>query len=439
MALVNNQMALNSVYNYFLTAYAPDTNQTSRYDTHKKSELRKVYSSIVKQSKESPTYILDTSPESQSFAVGMKEGARQFSNTINSLSTDKDSDALNRKVALTTDEDVVSAKYIGDPVDSGSDLSFDITVKHLATTQINEGRYLDADAIVDMPKDTYSFDLLVNDVDYEFQFNVGREDTNRDLQEKLESLINKSNIGITASIAENGYGGSALVLESNATGISPDKDSLFSVTDEHTSKAIGAVMYLGIGDMQRPATNAEFELNGTPKTAFSNTFTIDKQFEVTLNSISENDDPVTIGLKPDIESMTDNISQLVDSYNGFIDKARAYSGTNVKTDTLISDMKRTTYAYQDRLSEMGMDMDDEGHILIDSDKLIESLESDKYDTYRDTIQDFTKSLKRKSGQISLNPMNYVQKVMVAYKNPSKSYPNPYVTSIYSGMMFNGYC
>ena len=40
-----NAMALNNVYNYYMTTYAPRS--SSRYDTHKKSELRSIYNSIV--------------------------------------------------------------------------------------------------------------------------------------------------------------------------------------------------------------------------------------------------------------------------------------------------------------------------------------------------------------------------------------------------------
>ena len=35
-------------------------------------------------------------------------------------------------------------------------------------------------------------------------------------------------------------------------------------------------------------------------------------------------------------------------------------------------------------------------------------------------------------------MDYVEKVMVAYKNPGHNFINPYVTSAYTGMMFDRY-
>ncbi len=439
MALVNNQAALNTVYNYFLTTYAPNTNNTSRFDTHKKSELRSVYNSIVKQNKESPLYIIDSSRETKEFAVGMKENAREFSSTISSLAAQGSGDALSQKVASSTDDGVVAAKFIGDPTLADPDMQFDISVEHLATTQVNLGGFLKSDDTVGLSADTYSFDVHVNDTDYEFQFNIGQNDTNIDLQNKLEALINRSSIGIQASVTEDGEGNSALRLESAATGIGDGRDSIFDVSDDRTSKTSGAVEYLGLGEIARPASNAEFTLNGTARTAFSNTFTVDKKFELSLRGLTEEGDAVTIGLKPDTESMADNIHQLVDSYNGFIDKARAYSGTNVRTETLVSDIERTNMAYRSSLESMGLAFDEDGRIDVDDKLLSEALESDNDGVHQKTIKDFTSAMMRKSGQISLNPMNYVQKTIVAYKNPGKSFANPYVTSIYSGMMFNGYC
>ncbi len=45
---------MNAVYNNYLTAYTPKP--LTKYDTHKKSELRSVYNSIVKINKEAPDH-----------------------------------------------------------------------------------------------------------------------------------------------------------------------------------------------------------------------------------------------------------------------------------------------------------------------------------------------------------------------------------------------
>mgnify|MGYP002854860425 CR=1 FL=1 len=58
----------------------------------------------------------------------------------------------------------------------------------------------------------------------------------------------------------------------------------------------------------------------------------------------------------------------------------------------------------------------------------------------DKIKAFSNALLKKSDEVSLNPMEYVDKKVVAYKNPNgPNYISPYTTSAYSGMMFSGYC
>ena len=53
---------------------------------------------------------------------------------------------------------------------------------------------------------------------------------------------------------------------------------------------------------------------------------------------------------------------------------------------------------------------------------------------------FSSALLKRLSDISLNPMEYLDKTVVTYPNTTakKTY-NPYVTSIYSGLLFNNYC
>lgn len=106
-----NTAILSNVYNYYMTTYTPKT--STRYDTHKKSELRNIYNSIVKLNKESPLYKLDTSKASKSFAVGIKEDARELRNVIASLGGLDEEKILNKKASYSTNEDIVSVSYVG--------------------------------------------------------------------------------------------------------------------------------------------------------------------------------------------------------------------------------------------------------------------------------------------------------------------------------------
>ena len=253
--------ALQNVYNNFLTTYAP---KSTRYDTHKKDELRNVYVSMLRQTKESPLFLPVSGEDVVEYAVSMKENARDLSNVIASLSNDRTLNLLDKKTAFSTNEDIATAKYIGedDTVDGEELPAFELGVQRLASTQVNMGSFLD-DGVMTLDPDTYSFDVHIGDTDYEFQFNVESGDTNKEMEDKLARLINRSNIGVTASVESDGQGRSALRFESAATGQPGGRETIFTVSDDNTSKRSGAVEYFGLGDVTSAPSNAEFTLNGS--------------------------------------------------------------------------------------------------------------------------------------------------------------------------------
>ncbi|MDE6964071.1 MAG: flagellar capping protein, partial [Lachnospiraceae bacterium] len=80
-----------------------------------------------------------------------------------------------------------------------------------------------------------------------------------------------------------------------------------------------------------------------------------------------------------------------------------------------------------------------GQLVMNDDLFKHSILSDESRSQFSTIKDFTNSILRKTDQISLDPMEYVERTMVAYKNPGHNFATPYMTSNYSGMLFNSYC
>lgn len=430
--------ALNTVYNYYQTAYAPKT--TSRYDTHKRSELQNIYHSIVKLNKDSPLYILDTSRSSREFAVGLKENARQLRNTIASLGGLDEAEMFNKKAAYSSNEDIVSASFIGEMPGDENIPSFNIEVNSLATSQVNLGAFIPSDEKSGLVPDTYSFNITINDLGYEFQYNVREGETNRTLQNRLSRLINNAGVGIHVDVLEDGKGNSSLRLTSDATGVSYRRDSIFSVSDDKTSKASGTVDYLGIDYIARHPSNADFLLDGERRSSASNSFTIHKMFALTLNGISAHEgDAATVGVKTDLDSLTENIGQLVNGYNSFIRSAAEYMNLHPQSRKLLNEMRDVSFPYRPTLEPLGFTFDNSGEISLSNSAFRNSIsESDPHDQLS-SIRDFTNSILRKTGQISLNPMEYVDRVMVAYKNPGHNFATPYVTSNYSGMLFNGYC
>lgn len=427
---------LNTVYNNYLTTYTPKP--LTKYDTHKKSELRNVYNSIVKLNKDEPWYLPTTSKDTQQYAVNLKENARDLRNTIAQIGGLEKDGLFRKKSAYSTDEGIATASYVG-PEDSGAEVpDFQVEVHSLATSQENLGLFLQGNSRAGLSPDTYSFDVNINDMNYEFQFSVGENETNLAVQERLVRLINNSDIGLRASLAES-EGRTSLRLTSEATGLAPGKDYIFAISDDHTSKTHGAVEYLGLDYTSREPSNASFSVNGEELTSPSNRLTLDKLFEVQLTGISSGNQSARIGLKTDVESLTDNVSHLVGGYNDFIRAASTYLESQSRSRQLVREMKGIASVYGSSLETMGLNLEEDGTLAIDRDTLRQTATQtrDINETFS-SLKSFSNMLLRKSDQVSLNPMDYVEKVMVAYKNPGHNYPNPYITSAYSGMMFDGY-
>ena len=225
----------NSVYNQFSTTYM-QKKAVGRYDTHKRSELRTLCSSMAKINRDAPLYLIDNSADAKQYVIGLKEEARDLRNTIISTLGYAEESALSHKIAYSSNENVVSAKYIGSQntpaLPSGQNTSedgsvvstngeipsYEIEVTSLASPQVNLGKYVPSTERGLEPGE-YSFDINVGDMGFEFQFNINDSDTNIDIQNRLARLINNSKIGLNATIDTKEEEKSALRIESEKTGI----------------------------------------------------------------------------------------------------------------------------------------------------------------------------------------------------------------------------
>ena len=87
-----------------------------------------------------------------------------------------------------------------------------------------------------------------------------------------------------------------------------------------------------------------------------------------------------------------------------------------------------------------MHLQEDGILSVNDEKLLQTAAESGNDLSGfNVLKEFSSSLLHKSDQVALNPMDYVDKKIVAYKNPGHNFVSPYITSAYSGMMFNIYC
>ena len=369
----------------------------------------------------------------------IKENARSIQNVVASLSDQYGSfeDSFKKKVAMSSDDEKVSVTYIGDGSEESKTNNFDIEVQRLATPQINQGRFL-KDNTLSMRPGAYSFDLNTSGAAYEFQYNINSDETNLDVLDKLARLVNSSSLGITAEILSDGNGSSALKLTSIQTGLADNETELFSIAPDASTGSTEIMDQLGIDRITSPAQSSAFTLNGTSHSSLTNTFSINQVFELTLHQPTDGE-KVNIGFKTDADAIADNIQSLVDAYNSILSTAAVYADTNASAgNKLQTEILSISGSSRSSLQDIGLVTNENGSISIDKEALREAVVPERDQNTFETLSQFRDSIGKEAENISINPMNYVNKIVVAYKNPGHNFATPYITSIYSGMMLDKY-
>lgn len=430
--------AIDSAYQYYLSTYS--SSSATRYDTHKKSQLRAVYNNIVKTNKESPLYKIKYSGEVQKFAIDIKEKTRSIQNVVASLSDSGNGieSVFSKKIAQSSDENTVSAEYVGTEKDMDDSFHFDMEIRRLATPQTNTGEFLSPDKSNVKPG-SYSFDLNTNLSSYEFQYSVSDSDTNRSVQEKLIRLINNAGVALQAELISDGSGKYAMSITSKQTGLRENERFLFEILPAPDTNSIKAMRALGIDRVTEEAQNSSFLLNGVERSSLSNTFTINNAFELTLHKPSSNGAAARIGFKGNADAIADNVQSLVNVYNNIIQLGHDYKDSQ-PSSKLLRDMEGVAKSYRNELEAVGLDLEKDGYLSVDRSLLTDAVTaSDAKDCFS-MLNRFKDSLNEKAASASIDPMNYVNKTLVAYKNPAAHhFATPYITSIYSGMMMDRYC
>lgn len=434
-----NSAILSNVYNFYQADLVPRSS-SNRFDAHKKKDLKEVYRSIVKISKDEPVFLMKHNKEVERYTIHMKENALRFRSDVAALGGLDDTTLFNQKTAFSSDTSVavVTDSAIRELKDDElKDADAELSVERLATPQINEGKFLPAGAAAGIDEGEYSFDVSTATSNYELQFAISPTDTNFDIQSRLARLVNNFNLGLKAKVESNGNGESALVIRSNAIGDRPG--SHFTISDEETSQKGGIVDYLGIREAATEAADAVYHVDGREYQSSSNDIGIGGLYEVQLKGLTAPGQTVRIGVKPDVESVKDNIISLTGSYNSFLKATAEYIDQQPRTNLLVRDMQFNSAFYTSSLSRLGIKQEEDGTISVDEDQLGTGLKNSDPSEELNTLKDFTRFALRKAHQVQLNPMDYADKRIVAYKDPTKQhYANPYVTSAYSGMLFNGY-
>ena len=124
---------------------------------------------------------------------------------------------------------------------------------------------------------------------------------------------------------------------------------------------------------------------------------------------------------------------------GFLEIAEnSSSEATGDTNKLLNEMSSVSRSRRESLGEIGLEVGENGAISLNKEKLADAIQPERADTTFKRLAKFKNAIGAKADAVAINPMNYVNKVVVNYKNPGKTFTAPYFSSVYSGMMLDRY-
>ncbi len=420
-----------AIYNYLIPTFEPK--YTTKY-AHKSSELRSVVKSIRSQTQSSPVYLLNFTNKKQSYVLGVKEASMKLEESLNVLTDDSESALFSQKKAHSSDPEQVSAELL-DAENEQLPSAFSIRVKQLANAQVNEGKVF-YDTGKGLDAGSYQFKVTVNDVGYDFQYNIRKDANHREVIEGLAGFITKAKIGLLAEPYSSAEGKIGMRIESLTLGTSNGYDS-FSLEDKTTDRR-GIVSYYGLDRVAVKPKNAVFELNGTEKSSTANEFTLGNAVKVTLHKASEEE--ASVDYRPNSALILEGVRDFVSNYNELIGHSIAYARETDVPSKLLREMNGLMEPYKNELESYGMTFDEDGFLGIDESLAADAVESGEMQDMFRADSPMVLRLKAKSVAVKINPMEYIDKRVVSYPDTSKPPRGySYISSLYSGLLFNSYC
>ena len=429
---------INSVYNYYAAQYGH--REYSKYDTHSKAQLKSTFGRLQKINSQTPSYKIDFSDAALKYAIDLKENARELSQIADELSDESTDSITYKRSATSSSPQVINAEYIGDSCVQDYE-PLEVTVSQLACPQTNTGNFLQPNS-KPFAAGEYSFDLQVQDLTYQFEFGVNATDTVTDTQQKIARLINQADIGLNAQLLTDGLGNSAISITSDATGIRGISPTIFHIQSQNSSDASDSntelVSTLGLDRVTQYPANAVYSVNGTTATSVSNEVTIDNNYVLTFFDTTGKA-PVTISMNTGTDAIADSIGELIGGYNNLISVTANDANEHFEgNEKLKKDFAGIAKSYNHLLNENGLSVTDNGTIAVDRDAIISAADNGTLGDIFSGLNAFKQAVQKKAEDISLNPMDYVNNKIIAYKNPLRPTNDPYNLSAYTGMIFDGY-
>lgn len=421
-------MNIYQSYNHFIANYTAKPG--TKYDSHKMSELKDVCSRIASSTKSTPLYMVSLSDDTRDFAIHVKDSALQLLNMISYLGDEQEA-VFNRMEAYSSNPEKVSAALLGtDKGDLPDELSLKAT--QLGVSQQNTGSFVPSGNVAFSAKEYYFF-IDSSNTRYHFKIPANGSEDNITLQNKIANFVNKSNIDVKASVAVQGKK-SALVLTSENTGIYTTGSSLnFTVSTEQSGRNL--VDYFGLDEVTLRPQNCIFTLNDEEHESRSNYITLNSTLSVSFHEVS--DEPTNISFRPSGAAILPTLKEFASTYNQLIDLAHSDS-SNYGGKKLLYQTSSIIKKHYQELSQLGIHLNEDSTLALDENELLSHIASGEIQNLFSEESAFHKDATETISKLSLNPMDFVDKLIVVYPRIPNLVQSPYTPSIYSGLFYNNY-
>lgn len=426
--------AEDNIYNRLVPTYKPQP--LTKYDTHKASELRNIVNEITKLTKESPTYFVKLNDAKQTYLLGIKEAAIMFQNGFEELCDTSPDSAFNNLKAYSSDSGKIDAEIISTGQSRLPD-KFSLRVERLALSQINRGRDLYPSS-KGLSGGTYKFQVNVGDDMYDFQYNIRNEASNREVMKGLSSFINKANIGINTKVERNAAEPDKIRMriESDMTGSSAG-EPIFTLADKENVNGNGIVSFLDLNRVERSPMSSKFFMDDVERHTLSNEFTMGKCLKISLKQTTNV--PVQINYYPDGDRIMGSLQKIAEAYNFMLDSSQEFAKVTSYNLKLANDIQSTIRPYKPDLEVCGFVFDENNRIFFDNALTSQAINDGTLKELFSKNSQFVRTMMEKAYEIKINPMEYIDKLMGTYPDFSKpSEGFSYITSLYSGLIFNYY-
>ena len=430
-------MPLLSVYNHLMQGLI--MMRPNRFDTHKKSELQNVYRDIMRLTSEQPLYKVTFDEPAQEYTLGIKNAALSLSSMVKELNIDDGSSVFKNQIVVSDQPDAVDVSVLEGSSLQETELPLSVEVNTLSSPQENHGTFVPSSEAA-LVSGQYNFTIGIEENLYSFQFNVTKGATNLELQKKLSDFINKTAIGLrTRIVQEPETNESRLDLIAIAAG-SSDGEASFRPTDVRfpENASHGIISHFGLDQIAEPPVNTMFTVNGIRKEVRGRSYLYDNALTLSLKNTTHS--PVSIGKITNQAPIVEKVRAFVDKYNSVFDFVQERQPDNHRAKKLLYDLGNTMRQFSSEMAVCGLTVSRTGTLSIDEDAIFTAAGDGSLEHLFSEESSFSSTIIKKFSDIALNPMEYLNKTVVTYPNiTAKKTLNPYVSSIYCGLLFNNYC